>query len=1056
MKRFKVLGSYLLVLSLLLSVNVSAADVNLTDGKDVNINVSSEATQVGGRVIQVDHTVSITGEVEVPDVVLSLDRSGSMLFKVKEDGVEQGYVVDYILPDLRAFVKDYFDSNPSGRIGLAIFGKRGAEINGGNYYTSAQKTNEAIDLIYDYKVKNKDKNNESVDWVNTYRDENNNKVEKNTNVQDGFKEAEDMVLRNIAAGNDNNAVLLFSDGAANTYYDANGNLQYTNAGKRLASITQAEAAGQSLQKHANVFTVGYFGAITNASKNEVAQTMMKNSQNAGVFTTNSLNQVDEMFAKVMGALGVVGTNAVLKDYIQPGFEVIDPVGGKVKTDTTGTYIEWEIGNLYLTGNDPLVYSYKIKAKDDFYPSGTSGMEVALNDAAKPLSGLTLEDKGEKHTVDVEQLYEPVEPHDTLPSVELEVTYDNLNIDGVADVIIQSEAGSSGTRGFLLGDKVRAVHKLSYDNYLDIAGNEVVFDFMAFEPQLFNETIGATAYSEYVTVELFESANGTENFVPGEPEAATETDIEVSYGPDNVVEDQDTENVTWEDEIIVDMTMIKTGTFYIDQLMTFKTTNLLENDFQQEADYIAEDFEVRSGDIHIQFIDEAGQMATGIDMIVVSDKAGFTPMRYSDYGIVTPDAISVGTAPDPIIDYAGYKVYDVPSGVYKVAIDLPDTYAMPAGHGLELTTDVDGGNYYEGVEPGLYLIDTYNKAGVDTEIALSYTDFTIDLGNFGLKNVDISDLSVTTATGDSSTMINKTYTQLKVLVNFRPQIDLDFLALNIVDTYTGDDDVKDPEDGQVSFYYDAAEFKVTFDDAGTITEVPGFSLSTGNVIIYNPPTPLPGEDLQYLKEGVLYTAHMMMDKLPAYDGTPEKAYEALYDLTVDLEDSKYSATTSNALPAPDAVVTPLNMLVDLIPPKVSAVFTPSDSGTMVGDGSSLVASEKTVEATITIESTFTGLIEYKVIRGDDFTPVNNGDGIKPGFTDEEDGSIADRDTYKHTITGDLEVDPDGPEPESGTDGVYTAHESSKNELTVKVVDEAGNETVETIIILVVVPNFEGLY
>ena len=112
----------------------------------------------------------------------------------------------------------------------------------------------------------------------------------------------------------------------------------------------------------------------------------ENSDSKYAYDAKNADELPSVFSQILSS--VVNnsiSNATIRDYIDPRFEIIDAAGGNVVTADGKTYVEWtnqEIGygNENSTGWHKVI---KVKAKDDYI----GGNNVTTNG---PESGITVD------------------------------------------------------------------------------------------------------------------------------------------------------------------------------------------------------------------------------------------------------------------------------------------------------------------------------------------------------------------------------------------------------------------------------------------------------------------------------------------------------------------------------------------------------------------------------------------------------------------------------------------------------------------------------------------
>ncbi|MDA3846001.1 MAG: VWA domain-containing protein, partial [Vallitaleaceae bacterium] len=303
MKKIKQIISIVVALALLLSNVTFAVDL------DTNITITSnvEPTDVN-REFQVTYNMSVdaTTNLEAPAVVLAIDRSGSMLFS---DGAGH-LVVDRVRVAVERFVTQFYINNPGGDLAIVSFGTGAVAHDNFKYNNTAEAAMNAFRFTYAYRY---DYRYHSYQWDNWGTNQN------YTNIGEAFEQsAKTVELAKKTNQDTNDVIILFSDGVPTTFKSSNDPNSKTGSypTEDNQSTVYSYTEGQNAQAWADVITVGYFGAYNNYPLTKaVAQSTLERAQNVGFYTTDELDQVDDLFETVLSSIEYLGTDSKITEVV---------------------------------------------------------------------------------------------------------------------------------------------------------------------------------------------------------------------------------------------------------------------------------------------------------------------------------------------------------------------------------------------------------------------------------------------------------------------------------------------------------------------------------------------------------------------------------------------------------------------------------------------------------------------------------------------------------------------------------------------------------------------
>lgn len=179
-----------------------------------------------------------------------------------------------------------------------------------------------------------------------------------TNTQAGFLQAKSV----MQAGNPNHnkVVIMFTDGLPTA---SNGNRYAETTSQTHVHVTSAIAAGKSIFEDgiADVFTVGLLQNMT-SNQRSLAQYILNATQNKGYYEAPNAEDLNEIFNMISQELAYSATNAVVVDKIGDNFNLIeDSLPDGVTYNPNTREIAWSPGTIV---NEAEI-KYIIKAKPEF-------------------------------------------------------------------------------------------------------------------------------------------------------------------------------------------------------------------------------------------------------------------------------------------------------------------------------------------------------------------------------------------------------------------------------------------------------------------------------------------------------------------------------------------------------------------------------------------------------------------------------------------------------------------------------------------------------------------
>jgi len=183
-----------------------------------------------------------------------------------------------------------------------------------------------------------------------------------TNTQAGFLQGKG-VIENSGNPNSNKVVIMFTDGLPTA---SNGNRYAETTDSNHVHVTTAIAAGKGIFENniADVFTIGLLQNMTN-NERTLARHILNQTQNKGFHEAPSAEDLDGIFDSISEELGYAATNAKVVDKIGNNFNLVEdslPAGASYNPSTRE--ITWNPGTIVNEAE----LKYKVQAKPDF-PGG---------------------------------------------------------------------------------------------------------------------------------------------------------------------------------------------------------------------------------------------------------------------------------------------------------------------------------------------------------------------------------------------------------------------------------------------------------------------------------------------------------------------------------------------------------------------------------------------------------------------------------------------------------------------------------------------------------------
>ncbi|MDA3846798.1 MAG: VWA domain-containing protein [Vallitaleaceae bacterium] len=906
MKRLKQLVGLFLTMTLILNLTVMGA-VTTTD-----VTITSAIKQIDNtREFEVKYTVDVSGQsTNTPSVVLVLDRSGSMLFKDSNGNL----VVDSVKVAAKQFVISYFDKSPNSELAIVSFGSNANAHDNYKYYNDAKDALDEIDYIYAYNYNY---------WYGNYYWRHWNSNQGGTNIGEAFEYAVKTVEKYEKKNAGSNVIVLFSDGVANAYKKGNGNGFTGNyPTSENQSTVYAYTEGQyAYENVADVMTVGYFGAYNDMpAVQELAISTLKKAQNAGFFTTNDIDYVDDLFQTVVNNLDYIGTGTTVTDVINSEFDVIpesiEPSGATlVVNPTTGqTTITWDVGNLT---NGKHEYTYRVKAKDNIYPSGKDN--VIVNDINAAGVGLRYTDlNNEGQVVAIPEAQIDVPSHDIIPGVDLFIIHIN-----------------SESKEYLVGDIALINHDLFFSNeYVDSGdGNSIMFDFVQVDVKNYTKEL---VYAS--NVPQYQQKSFSEVLELQSPDWIL-TNNTLEYTIDETSKNSDPTLLKWNKELELAMECLEVGEFDFEHTISFDLYNpYITTAFPQAPENLIEDeIKVANGTIIFNMESLAGDPIDFVNIIFDDGKA---------------DTVNIEStlSDSTVINDGKYTIDHLKTGTYDITIEIPSGYKIPDSYSS--SNNSHGSHVSHSSSNTMKLTDgTPYTLDVDGNIVIAAQELNYQNSElvFGMEfeALEVANIALTT-NGESTVLTNSISKATPVKMTFSPLVNMTYMKLPIVDTFSGE--------GNPS--YNTGSLIVKDKDGNVIK---GFTLSEDGELEFK--NTVTGAPTNLLKGD--YTAEFIITGLPSglTGGGTLGGYE--FDLTVKQTTTKKVGASSNKVS--DTTAKELTVFYDDIAP----VIVSSENG----------RTNENLAVDIIITDSFSDIVDYRLVEIkisdatiDDFTGIAVGYGF----------------------------------------------------------------------------------
>lgn len=454
MNNLKRLGALVLVMTLIASTTIyGAVEITVDITKNEPMIILSDE---GERIFDIEYVfdVDFTHVTTGLDLVIVLDRSNSMLRPDPSTGLP---VADAVWDAVNTFVTEVYNAYPKSNVAIVSFGTNGNKSDNWKYYDNLQDTLEEIEEVYDYRdlEENYHSNFRSY-WNNGYRFawENWQISDGATNISAAFDYGATTVDHKQTPGesSDQNVIILFTDGVA-TQGGSNSQKNYNYPTSHNSNTIAAYESGQLAQDAAEIITVGYFEGIEYDSTKSVARETLELSQNAGFFEATQTSHLTGIFDTIVDELNYIGTDATVVEIVEDEFEVVEgsiqPSSYELTVDGQGRQvITWQLGNVI---DSDYTFGYKVKVKDEVYPTGSGSLEIPINEEAMlyytDLNGLTVSES-------LGQSFTAIPPRNNQPLVNVDIVYENNQY------------------GYLVGDAIVIDHGLSFINELPFDYREI--------------------------------------------------------------------------------------------------------------------------------------------------------------------------------------------------------------------------------------------------------------------------------------------------------------------------------------------------------------------------------------------------------------------------------------------------------------------------------------------------------------------------------------------------------------------------------------------------------
>ena len=324
--------------------------VNPYENDHLSIDKTATTLDLEERIYQVDFEITGTPPEKPVDVILVIDASGSMGYRIPGDSKAPLY---YAKQSAISFANSIIDENPDSRVGVVAF-------SGGQYgyssdaWTVSNLTNDKTSLM------------NNINNITTHN---------MTNIQAGFRLALNKINAIPGTRDSVKSVVFLTDGVANVsigHWASNDPVAHNT--HTIAAYTE----GQSLYSYinGNLFTIGLFGAITNNSVKSIARDTLQKSINydsGKYYEATSAVDLGPVYDTISQKLEYAATNASVVDFMSiPVNDHFEVITGSISTSRgTATYnstskkIEWIIGDIR---EETLTMSYVIRVIDDMWPT----------------------------------------------------------------------------------------------------------------------------------------------------------------------------------------------------------------------------------------------------------------------------------------------------------------------------------------------------------------------------------------------------------------------------------------------------------------------------------------------------------------------------------------------------------------------------------------------------------------------------------------------------------------------------------------------------------------
>ncbi|MDI3480648.1 MAG: hypothetical protein PWQ97_303 [Tepidanaerobacteraceae bacterium] len=324
--------------SLVKTFAVSPA-TNYTD--TIQVNKQASAAE-GCRTYQVSLSITGTPPQKPLDVILVIDRSGSMAYGNPSS-------IYYAKQAAINFAQQVLQ-NPNNRVAVVSFAYEG--VWSWRYWQLVGNLNTDTSIDRDF----------SYDFNQVKNAINGLIADGGTNTEAGFIRARKL-MESSGRANATKAIILLTDGLPTVSIGRPYGPSEPTA--HNAHTIAAYEAGQSCWNVAKVFTVGLLGQVPNQCLTMARETLQW-AQNAGYYETFSAADLSGIYSEISEQLGTSATDAVVTDVITDVFDLV-PASIAANPSTQVSYdesthtITWAPG---IIGTSATL-TYKIKAKKTF-------------------------------------------------------------------------------------------------------------------------------------------------------------------------------------------------------------------------------------------------------------------------------------------------------------------------------------------------------------------------------------------------------------------------------------------------------------------------------------------------------------------------------------------------------------------------------------------------------------------------------------------------------------------------------------------------------------------